>query len=77
VKSRGQHSLVWEETNHSSETSYFFGGVDVGSCTTKAVLVAVNGKILAASVAYSGTDFEAAAQTVWTKCLEEAHVDPL
>jgi predicted CoA-substrate-specific enzyme activase len=77
VKSGGQYFLVLEGAKGSSEKGHFFGGIDVGSCTTKAVLAAVDRRIVAASVAYSGTDFEAAAQTVWTKCLEEAHVDPL
>lgn len=50
----------------------FAGGVDVGSCTTKAVIVDEESKLLASRVIYSGTDFHAASQQTWDECLESA-----
>ena len=52
--------------------SGFSGGVDVGSCTTKGVIIDHEGNILAAKVTYSATDFEAAARSVWNDCITEA-----
>jgi (R)-2-hydroxyacyl-CoA dehydratese activating ATPase len=49
----------------------FAGGVDVGSCTTKAVIVSPEGRVVGRHVYYSGTDFEAASQTVWEHCLAQ------
>jgi len=50
----------------------FGGGVDVGSCTTKAVIVDRDRRILCSQVVYSGTDFEVASERVWDKCLTVA-----
>ncbi|MBI5570645.1 MAG: ATPase [Desulfomonile tiedjei] len=52
------------------------GGVDVGSCTTKAVIVDAEGRILADSVLYSGTDFSVAATDAWNDCLSKAGLAP-
>jgi (R)-2-hydroxyacyl-CoA dehydratese activating ATPase len=46
-------------------------GIDVGSCTTKAVIVDSAGNLIAFKVAYSGNDFAAAARDVWRDCLSE------
>jgi (R)-2-hydroxyacyl-CoA dehydratese activating ATPase len=54
----------------------FAGGVDVGSCTTKAVIVDHNGQIAASHVLYSGTDFQAASMEVWEECLKQAGLKP-
>jgi predicted CoA-substrate-specific enzyme activase len=48
------------------------GGVDVGSCTTKAVIVNSQRQILGSSVLYSGTDFQAASREAWDQCLKQA-----
>ncbi len=48
------------------------GGVDVGSCTTKAVIIDRSGTILAEKVIYSATDFSAASRNVWADCLVHA-----
>ncbi len=50
----------------------YAGGVDVGSCTTKAVIIDSKGNILASKVIYSATDFVAASRSVWDDCLLEA-----
>lgn len=50
----------------------FAGGVDVGSCTTKAVIVDRELRLVGCRVIYSGTDFEAAAKEAWTEALREA-----
>ncbi len=50
----------------------FAGGVDVGSCTTKGVIIDKDGNILASRVIYSGTDFSEASKSVWADCLAEA-----
>ncbi len=47
-------------------------GVDVGSCTTKAVIVDDSPRVLASHVIYSGTDFEAAALETWSEALKQA-----
>lgn len=52
----------------------FGGGVDVGSCTTKAVLVDDGPKIIGSHVLYSGTDFEAASQEAWQEALRLAGI---
>lgn len=54
----------------------FAGGVDIGSCTTKAVIVGSPKEILASRVIYSGTDFQGAGETAWAKCLSEAGLTP-
>ncbi len=48
------------------------GGVDIGSCATKAVIVNNELKILGTHVLYSGTDFEAAAKEAWNQALKQA-----
>ena len=53
-------------------TENIAGGIDVGSCTTKAVVVDNEENILGSSVIYSATDFEAAADNSWNKALVEA-----
>jgi predicted CoA-substrate-specific enzyme activase len=53
----------------------FGGGIDIGSCTTKAVIVDDGPNILAARVIYSGVDFGAASCAAWTDALEEAGLD--
>lgn len=50
----------------------FGGGVDVGSCTTKAVIVDREERVLGSHVLYSGTDFEIASETAWAECLRAA-----
>ncbi len=50
----------------------FAGGVDVGSCTTKAVIVDSEKRILASHIIYSGTDFQTASIEVWEECLRQA-----
>jgi (R)-2-hydroxyacyl-CoA dehydratese activating ATPase len=50
------------------------GGIDVGSCTTKAVIVDSEGNILGSSVIYSGTDFQDAANRAWGYAVEEARL---
>jgi predicted CoA-substrate-specific enzyme activase len=50
----------------------FGGGVDVGSCSTKAVIVDRDERILGSHVLYSGTDFEVASETAWMECLKAA-----
>jgi predicted CoA-substrate-specific enzyme activase len=52
----------------------FFGGIDVGSCTTKGVLIDQAGKLLGSEVIYSATDFTAASEKVWTICLQKAGI---
>lgn len=50
----------------------YAGGVDVGSCTTKAVIVNQELRVMGSRVIYSGTDFEAAAAQAWAEALREA-----
>jgi (R)-2-hydroxyacyl-CoA dehydratese activating ATPase len=50
----------------------FAGGVDVGSCTTKAVIVDRELRLVGSWVIYSGTDFEAAAEEAWGEALRKA-----
>ena len=52
------------------------GGVDVGSCSTKAVIVSGEPKILGSHVLYSGTDFEEAAQAAWSEALKQSGLKP-
>lgn len=54
----------------------FGGGVDVGSCTTKAVIVDDKGIIVGSHVLYSGTDFESASRSAWVEALKDAGLDP-
>lgn len=54
--------------------SKFAGGVDVGSCTTKGVIIDNQGKILATKVTYSATDFGEASRNVWNDCVAEANL---
>jgi len=54
----------------------FGGGIDVGSCTTKAVIVDEEPKIIGSHVLYSGTDFEAAAEDAWNEALMQAGLSP-
>ncbi|MBI5248529.1 MAG: ATPase [Desulfomonile tiedjei] len=53
-------------------TKDFAGGVDVGSCSTKAVIVDRELRLMGSRVVYSGTDFEAAAAQAWDEALHEA-----
>jgi (R)-2-hydroxyacyl-CoA dehydratese activating ATPase len=53
-------------------TKDFAGGVDVGSCTTKAVIVDRELRLVGSRVIYSGTDFEAAAEEAWAGALRTA-----
>ncbi|MDR3603210.1 MAG: acyl-CoA dehydratase activase [Syntrophaceae bacterium] len=50
------------------------GGIDVGSCTTKSVIVDDGGNILGSHVLYSGTDFEGASDTAWRETLSSVGV---
>jgi (R)-2-hydroxyacyl-CoA dehydratese activating ATPase len=50
-------------------THKFAGGVDVGSSTTKAVIIDEKSALLASRVIYSGTDFSAASRQAWEECL--------
>jgi (R)-2-hydroxyacyl-CoA dehydratese activating ATPase len=49
-------------------TAKYFAGIDVGSSTTKCVLLGEKG-MPAHQVIYSGTDFVSAAESVWQSCL--------
>lgn len=66
--------------NHSemdadrSTVTQLVGGVDVGSCTIKAVILDQSTAIRGTYVTYSGTDFEKAASEAWKQCLLKAHV---
>jgi predicted CoA-substrate-specific enzyme activase len=53
----------------------FGGGIDVGSCTTKAVIVNDKGVIVSSHVLYSGTDFDSASRTAWAEALKKAGLD--
>jgi predicted CoA-substrate-specific enzyme activase len=57
-------------------TGKFAGGVDVGSCSTKAVIVDAETGVLGSHVLYSGTDFTVAAQDAWAECLQRAGLEP-
>jgi len=48
----------------------FGGGVDIGSSTTKAVIVDREQRIVVSRVTYSGTDFESASRETWEACLQ-------
>lgn len=52
----------------------FAAGVDVGSCTTKAVIVDDEPKIVGRHVLYSGTNFEAASEEAWENALKHAGI---
>lgn len=51
-------------------------GIDVGSCTTKAVIVNDEPRIVGSHVLYSGTDFQAASQSAWFEALKQAGIKP-
>jgi len=53
----------------------YAGGVDVGSVTTKAVVVDDERNILGSSVVYSATDFQDASNKAWAECLGKAGLD--
>ncbi len=53
----------------------FAAGVDVGSCTTKAVIVDDEPKIVGSHVMYSGTDFQSASEAAWDKALKDAGIE--
>ncbi len=53
-------------------TKDFSAGVDVGSCTTKAVIIDSQSRVVGTQVVYSGTDFEAAAAQAWADALSQA-----
>ncbi len=57
-------------------THQYGAGVDVGSCTTKAVIVDSVGEILGSHVRYSGTDFETASFEARDAVLEQAGLKP-
>lgn len=50
----------------------YLGGIDVGSCTTKAVILSEDGVVVARQVRFSGTNFLVAARAAWEDCLREA-----
>lgn len=50
----------------------YTGGIDVGSCTTKAVILDSQSGTIGSHVVYSGTDFEAAALEAWSAALQGA-----
>lgn len=52
----------------------FTGGIDIGSCTAKAVILGAGRTALGAAVVYSGTDFRAAAQDAYAQALTEAGI---
>jgi predicted CoA-substrate-specific enzyme activase len=56
-------------------TTELAGGVDVGSCTTKAVILNRQKQILGSSVLYSGTDFQDASDQAWNECLRQAGIN--
>jgi predicted CoA-substrate-specific enzyme activase len=53
----------------------FAGGVDVGSCTTKAVIIDEERNLIGSHVLYSGTDFGAACLEAWEQALRQAGLD--
>jgi predicted CoA-substrate-specific enzyme activase len=55
-------------------TGKIAGGIDVGSCTSKAVVVDGNENILGSEVLFSATDFEGAANKAWENALLKAEV---
>ena len=55
-------------------TRTFGGGIDVGSTTTKAVIVDDWPAIIGTAVVYSGTDFASACQTAWEQALDHAGI---
>jgi len=54
----------------------FAGGLDVGSCTTKAVIVGQSGQVLGRHIVYSGTDFSASSMNAWQESLRQAGLNP-
>ena len=63
---------MWTVTVSESQMLEIAGGIDVGSCTTKAVLINRERDILASRVIYSGTDFQDASAKAWDECLRKA-----
>jgi predicted CoA-substrate-specific enzyme activase len=57
-----------------SDSNGFFAGIDVGSTTTKTVIVDAAGATVAVSVARSGADFEAAASRTFEEALAIAGI---
>ncbi len=57
-------------------THRYAGGVDVGSVTTKAVIIDSERNILASHVLYSATDFQDASNKAWAECLDDAGLEP-
>jgi activator of 2-hydroxyglutaryl-CoA dehydratase len=55
-------------------TGKIAGGIDVGSCTSKAVVVDSDENILGSEVLFSATDFEGAANKAWKNALLKAAV---
>jgi (R)-2-hydroxyacyl-CoA dehydratese activating ATPase len=53
----------------------FAGGIDVGSCTTKAVIIDQDRRIVGQTVLYSATDFEAASIKAWDAALAQAGIN--
>jgi predicted CoA-substrate-specific enzyme activase len=51
-----------------------FGGVDVGSCTTKVAIVDAGGDLISSAITYSGVDFEASANTAWEEALKKKDI---
>lgn len=56
-------------------TIEYAGGVDVGSCSTKAVVVSNEPKILGSHILYSGVDFEEASKNAWKEALGQAGLE--
>ena len=54
----------------------YAGGVDVGSVTTKAVVIDGERNIRGYSVLYSATDFQGASDKAWSECLNRAEIVP-
>ena len=57
-------------------TDKFYGGVDVGASSTKAVIIDSSGGVIGRSVERSGMDFTEAAQTCFDRALAEAKLKP-
>ncbi len=60
--------------SNTSGPGDFFAGVDVGSCTTKLILLNDASEIVSSRVIYSGTDFVASSEQVWDEALQEAGI---
>lgn len=73
MREPGSQSLTTQQ-GRDAPRHEFGGGVDVGSCTTKAVLINRDQGIVASHVVYSGTDFESASRESWEACLRAAGI---